>query len=151
MRFYQDPVIQHKWTIAPASIIIFRPLFMSEGVNMNVALFSCTRAFGHVIWNHGQVTWSTPELRPPLLTTTPYQREDVSALDRFNVHRCPTRRWYWARTHDMPAMVGYLNYWATAAPAPFLCLAFLFCLASSNNLSISLTANSALSDIITYF
>ncbi|GFY36527.1 putative DD41D transposase [Trichonephila clavipes] len=34
----------------------------------------------------------TPELVPPLLTTTPHQREDVSALDRFNVHRCPTRR-----------------------------------------------------------
>ncbi|GFX12920.1 uncharacterized protein TNCV_3659161 [Trichonephila clavipes] len=46
----------------------------------------------HVIWNHGQVTWTTPELAPPLLTTTPHQREDVSALDRFNVHRCPTRR-----------------------------------------------------------
>ncbi|GFV13162.1 uncharacterized protein TNCV_4071021 [Trichonephila clavipes] len=36
--------------------------------------------------------WTTPELAPPLLTTTPHQREDVSALDRFNVHRCPTRR-----------------------------------------------------------
>ncbi|GFU69217.1 uncharacterized protein TNCV_3284951 [Trichonephila clavipes] len=35
----------------------------------------------------------TPELAPPsLLTTTPHQREDVSALDRFSVHRCPTRR-----------------------------------------------------------
>ncbi|GFU28504.1 uncharacterized protein TNCV_1410411 [Trichonephila clavipes] len=45
-----------------------------------------------VILNHGQVTWTTPELEPPLLTTTPHQREDVSALDRFNVHRCPTRR-----------------------------------------------------------
>ncbi|GFV32023.1 uncharacterized protein TNCV_1195551 [Trichonephila clavipes] len=45
-----------------------------------------------VILNHGQVTWTTPELAPPLLTTTPHQREDVSALDRFNVHRCPTRR-----------------------------------------------------------
>ncbi|GFU52640.1 hypothetical protein TNCV_1688351 [Trichonephila clavipes] len=33
----------------------------------------------------------TPELAPPLLTTTPHQREDVSALDRFNLHRCPTR------------------------------------------------------------
>ncbi|GFY14426.1 uncharacterized protein TNCV_1314801 [Trichonephila clavipes] len=38
------------------------------------------------------MTWTTPELAPPLLTTTPHQREDVSALDRFNVHRCPTRR-----------------------------------------------------------
>ncbi|GFW51348.1 hypothetical protein TNCV_3254771 [Trichonephila clavipes] len=25
----------------------------------------------HVILNHGQVTWTTPELAPPLLTTTP--------------------------------------------------------------------------------
>ncbi|GFT74811.1 retrovirus-related Pol polyprotein from transposon opus [Trichonephila clavipes] len=49
-------------------------------------------ATDHVILNHGQVTWTTPELAPPLLTTTPHQREDVSALDRFRVHRCPTRR-----------------------------------------------------------
>ncbi|GFV58107.1 uncharacterized protein TNCV_2109351 [Trichonephila clavipes] len=49
-------------------------------------------ATDHVILNHGQVTWTTPELTSPLLTTTPHQREDVSALDRFNVHRCPTRR-----------------------------------------------------------
>ncbi|GFY20681.1 uncharacterized protein TNCV_1119151 [Trichonephila clavipes] len=49
-------------------------------------------ATDHVILNHGQVTWTTSELAPPLLTTTPHQREDVSALDRFNVHRCPTRR-----------------------------------------------------------
>ncbi|GFV27261.1 uncharacterized protein TNCV_3459551 [Trichonephila clavipes] len=34
----------------------------------------------------------TPELAPPLLTTTPHQWEDVSALDRFNAHRCPTQR-----------------------------------------------------------
>ncbi|GFT62492.1 uncharacterized protein TNCV_4600931 [Trichonephila clavipes] len=49
-------------------------------------------ATDHVILNHGQVTWTTPELAPPLLTTAPHQREDVSALDRFNVHRCPTRQ-----------------------------------------------------------
>ncbi|GFW31190.1 uncharacterized protein TNCV_2577721 [Trichonephila clavipes] len=49
-------------------------------------------ATDHVILNHGQVTWTTPELAPPLLTTTSHQREDVSALDRFNVHRCPSRR-----------------------------------------------------------
>ncbi|GFY16918.1 uncharacterized protein TNCV_3689761 [Trichonephila clavipes] len=46
----------------------------------------------NVVLNHSQVTWMTPELAPPLLTTTPHQREDVSALDRFNVHRCPTWR-----------------------------------------------------------
>ncbi|GFX77644.1 uncharacterized protein TNCV_1105611 [Trichonephila clavipes] len=49
-------------------------------------------ATDHVILNHGQVTWTTPELAPPLLTTPPHQREDFSALDRFNVHRCPTRQ-----------------------------------------------------------
>ncbi|GFW92694.1 hypothetical protein TNCV_520101 [Trichonephila clavipes] len=52
-----------------------------------------TRAFGDGPRNFEP--WSsdvtTPELAPPLLTTTPHQRE-VSALDRFNVHRCPTRR-----------------------------------------------------------
>ncbi|GFX98380.1 hypothetical protein TNCV_4001491 [Trichonephila clavipes] len=30
-----------------------------------------------VILNHGQVTSTTPELVPPILTTTPHQREDV--------------------------------------------------------------------------
>ncbi|GFW08604.1 hypothetical protein TNCV_2776251 [Trichonephila clavipes] len=24
-------------------------------------------------------------------------------------------KWYWAPTHDMPAMIGYLDHWATAA------------------------------------
>ncbi|GFV99515.1 mariner Mos1 transposase [Trichonephila clavipes] len=49
-------------------------------------------ATDYLILNHGQVTWTTPELAPPLLATTPHQRQDVSALDRFNVQRCPTRR-----------------------------------------------------------
>ncbi|GFV21760.1 uncharacterized protein TNCV_3484571 [Trichonephila clavipes] len=52
-------------------------------------------ATDHKILNHGQVTWMTPELAPPLLTTVP--REDVSALDRFNVHRCPIR-WVFSGT-----------------------------------------------------
>ncbi|GFY19711.1 hypothetical protein TNCV_4648831 [Trichonephila clavipes] len=59
----------------------------------------------------------TPELVSPLLTTTPHQREDISALDRFNVHRCNTRQVFsgnWARTHDMPAMIRYPHHWATA-------------------------------------
>ncbi|GFX46914.1 uncharacterized protein TNCV_4040581 [Trichonephila clavipes] len=72
----------------------------------------------HVILNHGQVTWTTPELAPPLLTTTPHQREDVSALDRFSVHRCPTRRVF-SGTGLEPvtkqATVRYLYHSATAA------------------------------------
>ncbi|GFS61910.1 hypothetical protein TNCV_2592211 [Trichonephila clavipes] len=48
-------------------------------------------ATDHVILYHGQVTWTTPELASssPNYHTTP--QEDVSALDRFNVHHCPTR------------------------------------------------------------
>ncbi|GFV38620.1 uncharacterized protein TNCV_132591 [Trichonephila clavipes] len=70
-----------------------------------------------VILNHGHVTRTTLQLAPPLLTTTPHQREDVKALDRFNVHRSPTR--YWARSHDMPTMIRYLDHWATIPPPIF--------------------------------
>ncbi|GFS80639.1 uncharacterized protein TNCV_3870551 [Trichonephila clavipes] len=76
-------------------------------------------ATDHVILNHGQVTWTTPELAPPhLLTTTPLQREDVSALDRFNVHRCPTRRVFSGTGLELvtkQATVRYLYHSATAA------------------------------------
>ncbi|GFS92033.1 DUF4817 domain-containing protein [Trichonephila clavipes] len=75
-------------------------------------------ATDHVILNHGQVTWTTPELAPPLLTTTPHQWEDVSALDRFNMHRCPTWRVF-SGTGLEPvtkkATVRYLYHSATAA------------------------------------
>ncbi|GFU97250.1 uncharacterized protein TNCV_4857721 [Trichonephila clavipes] len=56
-----------------------------------------TRAFvvmDHVILNRGQMPWTAHELAAPRLTTTPHQREDVSSLERFNVHRCPTRMVY---------------------------------------------------------
>ncbi|GFT59075.1 uncharacterized protein TNCV_186531 [Trichonephila clavipes] len=79
-------------------------------------------ATDHVILNHGQVTWTTPELAPPLLTPTPYQREDVSALDRFSVHRCPTRRVFSGTGLELvtrQATVRYPNHWATAAPVKF--------------------------------
>ncbi|GFU01632.1 uncharacterized protein TNCV_1521731 [Trichonephila clavipes] len=72
-------------------------------------------ATDHVILNHGQVTWTTPELAPPL-TTTPHQREDV--FDRFNVHRCPTRRVFSGTGFEpvtKQATVRYLYHSATAA------------------------------------
>ncbi|GFT49058.1 uncharacterized protein TNCV_3306831 [Trichonephila clavipes] len=75
-------------------------------------------ATDHVILNHGQVTWTTPELAPPLLTTTPHQRENVSALDRFNVHRCPTRRVFSDTALELvtrQATIRYLYHSATAA------------------------------------
>ncbi|GFV82763.1 transposable element Tcb1 transposase [Trichonephila clavipes] len=75
-------------------------------------------ATDHVILNHGQVTWTTPELAPPLLTTTPQQRENVSTLNRFKVHHCPTRRVF-SGTGLEPvtkqATVRYLYHLSTAA------------------------------------
>ncbi|GFT84701.1 uncharacterized protein TNCV_2767151 [Trichonephila clavipes] len=53
-------------------------------------------------------------------TTTPHQREDVSALDRFNVHRCPTW-WVFSGTGielvTRQATIRYLYHSATAATA----------------------------------
>ncbi|GFX14865.1 histone-lysine N-methyltransferase SETMAR [Trichonephila clavipes] len=84
--------------------------------------FRATRgllATGHVILNYGQVTWTTPELAPPpFLTTPPHQREDISALDRFNEHRCPTRRVFSGTGHELvtrQATIRYLYHSATAA------------------------------------
>ncbi|GFT58894.1 HTH_Tnp_Tc3_2 domain-containing protein [Trichonephila clavipes] len=72
----------------------------------------------HVILSHGQGTWTTPELAPPLLTTTPHQREDVSALDRFVVHRCPSQRIFGGTVLELvtkPVTIQYLYHSATAA------------------------------------
>ncbi|GFW05560.1 transposable element Tcb1 transposase [Trichonephila clavipes] len=58
------------------------------------------------------------ELARPLLTTTPHQWEDVSALDRFNVHCCPTR-WVFSGTGlefvTRQATIRYIYHSAAAA------------------------------------
>ncbi|GFX90309.1 uncharacterized protein TNCV_3848841 [Trichonephila clavipes] len=72
------------------------------------------RAFGNVILNHGQMSW------PPLLTTTPHQREKVSALDRFSMHRCPTRRVFSGtglKLVTRQATIQYLDHSTTEATA----------------------------------
>ncbi|GFU64907.1 uncharacterized protein TNCV_785581 [Trichonephila clavipes] len=87
---YQNEFMTH--AIKMRSLGLFR-VQVSEGILTSRC--SATRglwATDQLILNHGQVTWTTPELPPPLLTTIPHPREDVSALDRFNVHRFPTRR-----------------------------------------------------------
>ncbi|GFY07016.1 uncharacterized protein TNCV_4202871 [Trichonephila clavipes] len=93
-------------------------LINSYLVNRSFKLHEGFLATDHLILNHSQVTWTTAELAPPLLTTTPHQREDVSALDRFNVHRCPTRRVF-SGTGLEPvkkqATFRYLYHSATAA------------------------------------
>ncbi|GFS89488.1 uncharacterized protein TNCV_1809921 [Trichonephila clavipes] len=75
-------------------------------------------ATDHAILNHGQVTWTIPELAPSLLTITPHQWEDVSPLDSFNAHRCPTRRDFRGTGLEpmtRKATVRYLYHSATAA------------------------------------
>ncbi|GFY06133.1 uncharacterized protein TNCV_3108121 [Trichonephila clavipes] len=67
-------------------------ILLQSQKQMKVTCYTGLLATDHVILNHGQVTWTTPEMAPPLLTTTPHPREDVSAFDRFSVHRFPERR-----------------------------------------------------------
>ncbi|GFV39845.1 uncharacterized protein TNCV_4144821 [Trichonephila clavipes] len=76
-------------------------------------------ATDHIILNHGQVTWTTPEQALPLLTTAPHQREDVLALDRFNVHRSPPRRVFSGTGLEIvirPATIRYLYHSASGHP-----------------------------------
>ncbi|GFS76919.1 uncharacterized protein TNCV_3756011 [Trichonephila clavipes] len=92
-------------------------------------------ATDHVILNHGQVTWTTPELAPPLLTTTPHQREDVSALDRFNVHRCPTRRVFSGTGIELMTCLPWLDTLTTGLPQPlswFLRPRVYYCITVAN-------------------
>ncbi|GFS56832.1 hypothetical protein TNCV_2222391 [Trichonephila clavipes] len=42
-----------------------------------------------VILNHGQVTWTTPELAPPSPNYHTTPTGGRFSFDRFNVHRCP--------------------------------------------------------------
>ncbi|GFT54138.1 uncharacterized protein TNCV_3562741 [Trichonephila clavipes] len=77
-----------RWTITLRSFCEW----VSERILTHCSATRGLLATDHVILNHGQVTWKTPEVASPLLTTTPHRREDISALDRFNVHCCPTRR-----------------------------------------------------------
>ncbi|GFW32666.1 hypothetical protein TNCV_3679141 [Trichonephila clavipes] len=65
-------------------------------MNINVALLGYTRAFANgplncELWS-SDVDDNRAGTPTPLLATTQHQREDVSALDRLNVFRCPTRR-----------------------------------------------------------
>ncbi|GFS59816.1 uncharacterized protein TNCV_2806301 [Trichonephila clavipes] len=62
--------------------------------------------------------WTTPELAPPLLTTTPHQRDYVSVLDRFSVLRCPTRGVFSGAGLELvrkPTTIRYLYHSGTAA------------------------------------
>ncbi|GFX86382.1 hypothetical protein TNCV_2562711 [Trichonephila clavipes] len=60
----------------------------------------------HLSWHH------------PLLTTTPHQREDVSALDRFNVHRCPTRRVFSGTGLELMTYLPWSDTLTTGLPQP---------------------------------
>ncbi|GFY08269.1 retrovirus-related Pol polyprotein from transposon 17.6 [Trichonephila clavipes] len=79
-----------------------------------------TRAFGDGPRNFEPRSSDMDDTRAgkPLLTTTPHQWEDVSALDRFSVHRCPTRRVFSGTGLELmtrQATIRYLYHSATAA------------------------------------
>ncbi|GFS86027.1 uncharacterized protein TNCV_1220141 [Trichonephila clavipes] len=96
-------------------------IFSNGGICVDAATRGLL-ALDHVILNHGQMTRTTSELAPHLLTTTPHQREDVSALGRFNVHRCPTRRVFSGTGLELvtkPATIRYLYNSATVATTNF--------------------------------
>ncbi|GFX87875.1 transposon Ty3-I Gag-Pol polyprotein [Trichonephila clavipes] len=65
-----------------------RTAMASHWENLRQKKVSYTRASGDGPRNFEP--WSSDQ--EYLLTTTPHQREDVSAVYKFNVHRCPTRR-----------------------------------------------------------
>ncbi|GFT98625.1 uncharacterized protein TNCV_3377411 [Trichonephila clavipes] len=74
-------------------------------------------ATDHVILNHCQVTWTTPCLAPtpsPNYHTTPMGGR--SALDKFNVHYCPTWRVFSGTGLELvtrQATIRYLYHSAT--------------------------------------
>ncbi|GFY08753.1 hypothetical protein TNCV_5006661 [Trichonephila clavipes] len=70
----------------------------------------------HVTLNHGQVTWTTPELAPPsplITTTTTGGRFSSRQIKRASLPYTAGLQWYWARTRDqashdpIPIPLGY--------------------------------------------
>ncbi|GFW74938.1 uncharacterized protein TNCV_2678061 [Trichonephila clavipes] len=64
------------------------------------------------------MTWTIPELAPRSPNFHTHQREDVSALDRFNMHRCPTRPVFSGTGLELVtrrATIRYLYHSVTAA------------------------------------
>ncbi|GFW86781.1 hypothetical protein TNCV_2809361 [Trichonephila clavipes] len=65
--------------------------------------------------------WSSDvdyDLEHPLLTATPRQREDVLALDKFSVHRCPTRRVFSGTGLKLVARTATIPYLDHSASQP---------------------------------
>ncbi|GFX65498.1 transposable element Tcb2 transposase [Trichonephila clavipes] len=71
-----------------------------------------------IILKHGQVTRTTHELEPPLRTTTLHQWEDVSALDRWNVHRSPTGQFFSGTRLELMKCLPCSDTLATGLPQP---------------------------------
>ncbi|GFW05581.1 hypothetical protein TNCV_4983511 [Trichonephila clavipes] len=89
--------------------------------NEEIARKHYTRAFGDGHRNFepcGQVTGRHLKAGASSLNyTTPY-REDVSALDRFNVHRCPTRRVFSGTWIELMTCLPWLDTLTTGLPQP---------------------------------
>ncbi|GFU71989.1 hypothetical protein TNCV_2999721 [Trichonephila clavipes] len=77
-------------------------------------------ATDHVILNHGQVTWTTPELEPPspnYHTTPTGGRFSSRQIERASLPYTVGLWWYWARTRDkashgpIPIPLGYRGHY----------------------------------------
>ncbi|GFV84985.1 transposable element Tc1 transposase [Trichonephila clavipes] len=62
-------------------------------------------------------------MRSNLVPQKTYRVEETAANKYVTVPKAPRwccEEWYWARTHDMPTMIRYLDHWAIAAPKGIL-------------------------------
>ncbi|GFV29537.1 hypothetical protein TNCV_4489911 [Trichonephila clavipes] len=72
----------------------------------------------YVILIPGQVMWTTLDVATPLLITTPKGgRSSSRMIQHASLPYKAILLWYWARTHDMPAMIRYPDHCATGAPS----------------------------------
>ncbi|GFS78571.1 hypothetical protein TNCV_3147991 [Trichonephila clavipes] len=91
-------------------------------MNIRRFLIGSTRgllATDHVILNHGQVTWTTPELAPPLLTKTKLEAQWLSgSASRFHTTnpRFKPRAGLWNLTLGVSHQTDHLS--GTSAHAP---------------------------------
>ncbi|GFW33087.1 uncharacterized protein TNCV_2110171 [Trichonephila clavipes] len=74
-------------------------------------------ATDHVILNHGQVTWTTPELAP----SSPNYHTIPTGLDRFKVHRCPTGQVFSGTGLELMTCLPCSDTLTTGRPQPRRC------------------------------
>ncbi|GFU83496.1 probable RNA-directed DNA polymerase from transposon X-element [Trichonephila clavipes] len=123
-KFWQrtrDPAVKSEFrTLSREVTKDIRHFFQSRWESQIVALTPETGTLWRKISLFKKPPQNIPPLNwhPPLLTTTPHQREDVSAIDRFNVHRCPTRRVFSDTGLELVTRQATSDTYTTRLPRP---------------------------------